>query len=70
MNCIASLKGQAVGKIVKLYGKTYESMAHKAPTCKGCAGNIRARTTEEENGKLGALCNALPDCTGVIWKEL
>lgn len=63
-------KPQVVGKRVQLYGKTYESVFHKAPTCEGCAGSLKVRASSEENAKLGALCKALPDCNHVIWKEL
>jgi len=63
-------KEQVSGKRVQVYGKTYESVCHKAPSCTGCAGSIQAKRAEEENAKRGAICQALPDCTGVIWKEL
>lgn len=48
-----------VGEVVTRLGKTYISVESGPDTCKGCAADNSAN----------ALCDALPSCRTVVWKE-
>lgn len=59
-----------VGEVVTRFGKTYISVESGPDTCKGCA----AESTYSANGikkynSANALCDALPSCRTVVWKE-
>lgn len=59
-----------IGKIVTRFGKMYISEESGPDTCKGCA----AEATHAANGvkrydSANALCDALPSCKSVVWKE-
>ena len=48
-----------VGEVVTRFGKKYISVESGPVTCKGCAADNSAN----------ALCDALPSCRTVVWKE-
>ena len=57
-----------VGEVVTRFGKKYISVESGPDTCKGCAAEA-IYFSIKNYGSANALCDALPSCRTVVWKE-